>query len=150
MRPAVAPHAPAFYDAGTTDLGAAEFAVMLDRSAIGPAVIVLSACFSGSFIDEVSAPDRLIITAARDDRTSFGCKDGADWTEFGRSFFDLALREQADPRKAFARAKVDVRAKKLWSSRRASLPQIAEGDAIGPILDRLLASRPAPAEALSR
>ncbi|RYI02019.1 MAG: hypothetical protein EON48_16870, partial [Acetobacteraceae bacterium] len=97
-----------FEEAGTTDLTAAEFGQMLKESGIGPAVIVVSACHSGSFIDDMESPDRLIITAARGDRTSFGCRDGAVWTEFGESFFDKALRADPDPRKAFAVAAEDV------------------------------------------
>lgn len=128
-----------FYEAGTTDLTAAEFRQMLDDSGIGPAVIVLSACFSGSFIDDISAPDRLVITAARDDRTSFGCRDVAEWTEFGESFFDRALRAESDPRKAFSVAAEDVARKEAADGLTPSLPQIAEGEAIGAVLDRVLA-----------
>jgi hypothetical protein len=43
-----------------------------------PTVLVVSACFSGIFVDGLAAPNRMIITAARRDRTSFGC--GADAT----------------------------------------------------------------------
>ncbi len=130
-----------FYEAGTTDLTAAEFAAMLDRSGIGPAVIVVSACHSGSFIDDIAAPDRLIITAARTDRTSFGCRDGAEWTEFGESFFDLALRAEADPRKAFVTAVKDVERKEKLDGLTHSEPQISEGSEIGAVLDQFLASR---------
>lgn len=38
-----------------------------------PTVVVLSACFSGAFVHALSAPNRMILTAARADRTSFGC-----------------------------------------------------------------------------
>jgi hypothetical protein len=128
-----------FHEAGTSDLTAAEFKAMLDHSGIGPAVIVVSACFSGSFIDDIAAPDRLIITAARGDRTSFGCRDGAEWTEFGESFFDKALRTEPDPRKAFPLAAVDVARKEAADGLTPSLPQISEGSEIGAVLDRLLA-----------
>lgn len=128
-----------FPEAGTSDLTAAEFARMLDDSGIGPAVVVVSACFSGSFIDDIAAPERLVITAARDDRTSFGCRDGAEWTEFGQSFFDLALRADPDPRKAFAVAAKDVARKEQADGLVQSLPQISEGAEVGAVLDRLLA-----------
>jgi hypothetical protein len=130
-----------FYEAGTSDLAAAEFAEMLDTSGIGPAVIVVSACHSGSFIDDIAAPDRLVITAARADRTSFGCRDGAEWTEFGQSFFDMALRTEPDPRKAFALAAADVSRKETAEDLRQSLPQISEGVEIGVVLDQFLAAR---------
>ncbi|MES2541528.1 MAG: C13 family peptidase [Pseudomonadota bacterium] len=128
-----------FYAAGTTDLTADEFKAMLDDSGIGPAVIVVSACHSGSFIDEIAAPDRLVITAARGDRTSFGCRDGAEWTEFGESFFDRALRSEADPRKAFPVAAEDVARKEAADGLTPSLPQMVEGVGIGAVLDRVLA-----------
>ena len=128
-----------FDEAGTTDLTADEFKAMLDDSGIGPAVIVVSACHSGSFIDELAAPDRLIITAARGDRTSFGCRDGAEWTEFGESFFHKALRTQADPRKAFPVAAEDVARKEAADGLTPSLPQMVVGVKIGPVLDRVLA-----------
>jgi hypothetical protein len=131
-----------FPQAGTKDLTAADFAAMLADARIGPAVIVVSACFSGSFIDDLAAPDRLIITAARADRTSFGCRDGAEWTEFGRSFFDLALLADADPRAAFAVAAADVRRKEEAAGLTPSEPQIREGAAIGAILDRVLMRLP--------
>jgi hypothetical protein len=130
-----------FPEAGTRDLSAQDFSAMLDASGIGAAVIVVSACFSGSFVDDIEAPDRLIITAARGDRSSFGCRDGAEWTEFGQSFFDLALRVEPDPRKAFALAAADVARKEAEAELVQSLPQISEGSEIGAVLDRLLAAR---------
>src|SRR5689334_22752736 len=38
-----------------------------------PSVIVMSACFSGVFVAPLQADNRIIMTAARPDRTSFGC-----------------------------------------------------------------------------
>jgi hypothetical protein len=115
--------------------------MMLEDSGIGPAVIVVSACHSGSFIDDIATPDRLVITAARGDRTSFGCRDGAQWTDFGQSFFDLALRAKRDPRRAFQVAAADVERKEAADGLKQSLPQISEGVAIGAVLDRLMSAR---------
>lgn len=47
-----------------------------------PTVVVISACFSGAFVPLLSAPNRLIITAARRDRSSFGCAADAVWPYF--------------------------------------------------------------------
>ena len=64
-------------------------AAALIQSACGdrPTVVILSACFSGIFIPALAAPNRMVLTAARPDRTSFGC---------GQSFInhrmDKALR----------------------------------------------------------
>lgn len=41
-----------------------------------PTVVIMSACFSGVFVRPLAQPNRMILTAARPDRTSFGC--GAD------------------------------------------------------------------------
>jgi hypothetical protein len=41
-----------------------------------PTVVIVSACYSGIFINGLEAPNRMVLTAARRDRTSFGC--GAD------------------------------------------------------------------------
>src|SRR5690242_16475862 len=38
-----------------------------------PSVIVMSSCYSGQFVAPLSAPNRIVMTAARPDRTSFGC-----------------------------------------------------------------------------
>ena len=41
-----------------------------------PTVVFVSACFSGVFVPSLAAPNRLIVTAARADRSSFGCGEG--------------------------------------------------------------------------
>ncbi|WP_229804685.1 C13 family peptidase [Neogemmobacter tilapiae] len=132
-----------FAEAGTTNLVARDFAAMLDRASIGPAVIVLSACHSGSFIDELAAPDRLILTAAAADRTSFGCRDGGDWTYFGRALLAEALVVQPDPRRAFASALTSIAAREAAEDLQHSLPQISEGARIGALIDAVLAQQPA-------
>jgi hypothetical protein len=38
-----------------------------------PTVIVISACFSGAFVPALEGDNRMIMTAARADRSSFGC-----------------------------------------------------------------------------
>ena len=47
-----------------------------------PTILVLSACFSGAFIDALAGPNRMILTAARRDRASFGCGEGAVYPYF--------------------------------------------------------------------
>jgi hypothetical protein len=38
-----------------------------------PTVVIISACFSGVFVQPLARPDRMVLTAARSDRSSFGC-----------------------------------------------------------------------------
>ncbi len=47
-----------------------------------PTVVVVSACFSGIFVDALSGPNRMIMTAARRDRSSFGCSEDATYPYF--------------------------------------------------------------------
>jgi hypothetical protein len=51
-----------------------QLARMVDRGCgARPTVVVVSACFSGAFVPALAGRNRLIITAARRDRSSFGC-----------------------------------------------------------------------------
>jgi Peptidase C13 family len=38
-----------------------------------PTVVIVSACFSGVFVPALAGTNRMVLTAARPDRTSFGC-----------------------------------------------------------------------------
>ena len=43
-----------------------------------PTVVIVSACYSGVFVNALAAPNRMVLTAASRERTSFGC--GAEET----------------------------------------------------------------------
>jgi hypothetical protein len=103
---------------------------MLDRSGIKNRVVVLSACHSGSFIPALADPTTLVITAARADRTSFGCEDKRQWTYFGDAFFNHALREDASFVRAFDQAKRLIRQWERKERLTPSLPQVAGGAAL--------------------
>lgn len=46
-----------------------------------PTVVLVSACYSGQFITEgIKGPNRVILTAARSDRPSFGCSADTEYT----------------------------------------------------------------------
>ncbi len=45
-------------------------------------VVVVSACFSGVFVPALQSANRMIMTAARRDRTSFGCGEADHYTYF--------------------------------------------------------------------
>jgi len=47
-----------------------------------PTIVVVSACYSGIFVDGLAAPNRMIMTAARRDRSSFGCSEDATYPYF--------------------------------------------------------------------
>ncbi|GAA4020624.1 C13 family peptidase [Actimicrobium antarcticum] len=72
-------------------LPAKELASLLKQQQIRWKVIVVSACYAGGFIAPLKDDHTLIITAARQDRSSFGCADDNDFTYFGRAFFKESL-----------------------------------------------------------
>ena len=59
-----------------------------------PTVVIASGCFSGSFAEGLSMPDRkrVILTAARRDRPSFGCNAGLEYTFFDRCVLDNLIK----------------------------------------------------------
>lgn len=60
---------------------------MLDRTCgRRPTVVVISACFSGVFVPTLARPNRMVLTAARPDRTSFGCGQANKYPYFDDCF----------------------------------------------------------------
>jgi hypothetical protein len=51
-----------------------------------PSVVVMSACYSGQFVPVLQDPNRVVMTAARPDRTSFGCGEADQYTFFDDCF----------------------------------------------------------------
>lgn len=67
-----------------------------------PAIVIVSACYSGVFVRDLAGPRRLVLTAARSDRSSFGCGESDRYPYFdgcvleslpaSTDFIDLAGR----------------------------------------------------------
>ena len=68
-----------------------------------PTVVIVSACYSGVFVPALAAPNRLVLTAARSDRTSFGCGETDRYT-----FFDSCIMESLKPSGDFVDLARDV------------------------------------------
>jgi Peptidase C13 family len=119
---------------------------MFADSGIKWKVIVISACFSGGFIEPLKDPDTLIITAADAFHSSFGCDYDSDYTWFSRALYDDALRETFSFTKAFEQAKRSVGERERAGGYEPSNPQIFVGEAIRKklsSLERRLAGRSA-------
>jgi len=127
----------------------------LDDAGIQWRVIVVSACYAGGFIDALKDDRSIIIAAAGPDKKSFGCSHEAEWTYFGKAFFDEALRAQPELIKAFALARAAVAAReKKDEVETHSDPQIAAGKAMERKWGEFLAQprnsgKPSPAKAAS-
>lgn len=102
----------------------------LDASGIRWRVVVVSACYSGGFVEALRDAHTLVITAARADRTSFGCGSDAQITWFGRAFLAEGLNETVDFEHAFALASRRIREWELRDGETPSVPQISPGSAI--------------------
>lgn len=99
----------------------------LDASGIRWRVIVVSACYSGSFIDELASPTTVIITASAADKMSFGCTNSAEMTYFGQAFFAESLRENTSFSDAFKDAAYRVQERELYMGFEPSEPQMVIG-----------------------
>lgn len=73
-----------FFLRGQSTISPSEFGNYLDKTCGNrPTVAIVSACYSGVMIDEATKkPNRIILTAARRDRTSFGCDASSKYTYF--------------------------------------------------------------------
>jgi len=122
------------------DLSAKTLGRIIDESAVKWKVIVVSACYSGGFIPELEDENTLVITAADDDRKSFGCSDDADMTYFGRAFFQDSINETESFVAAFENAKDLVKERELEhvedEGAQHSKPQISTSAPISQHLQR--------------
>lgn len=106
------------------DLPAADLAQLLAPLAGRKTILVVSACYSGGFIDPLKNEHTLIMTAARADRVSFGCSEQSDFTYFGRALFAEALQETDDIVQAFTLAAAKVAEREQADDYQASEPQL--------------------------
>lgn len=51
-----------------------------------PTIVIVSACFSGVFVPDLGSENRMVLTAARPDRTSFGCGESDTYPYFDDCF----------------------------------------------------------------
>jgi hypothetical protein len=102
-----------------------------------PTIAVISACFSGVFVPQLQGPDRMILTAARHDRTSFGCGQTDKYPYFDDCFLQAMpnARDFADLGGA-VQACVAVREKKEGAEP-PSEPQLSIGAVLRPMLPLL-------------
>ena len=99
-----------------------------------PSVIVMSACFSGQFLPALAAPNRMVLTAARPDRASFGCGNDFKYTFFDQCFLE-SLPESGDfPDLANATTGCVARREQQLNATSPSEPQLSVGDKVAAAL----------------
>jgi hypothetical protein len=99
-------------------------------------VVVVNACYSGGFIPPLKGDGTLVMTAARSDRSSFGCGSESDITYFGHAWLVDALNRTDDFVAAFDQARSEIAGWEKRDKLTPSEPQIAIGADIATQLAR--------------
>jgi hypothetical protein len=98
--------------------------------ASAPTIVVVSACYSGGFAaPPMTRPNRIILTAARSDRPSFGCGAGFTYNTFDQCFLG-ALDGAETWRDIAVRTKGCVATREAAMKQPASQPQAYFGAAV--------------------
>ena len=107
-----------------------DLAGILDEQAFRWKIVVVNACYSGGFIPPLRGAGTLVMTAARADRSSFGCGSESRITYFGDAFLARALNRNDNVVNAFDAARNLIAGWEKQAQLTPSLPQIDVGDGI--------------------
>jgi hypothetical protein len=113
-----------------TQLTPQEVATTFDREGIKNRVVIVSACFSGTFVPTLANDHTIVLTASDAKNPSFGCAPEREWTYFGDALFRQSLRPGRDFQEAFDNARVLIQGWELMDRARPSNPQAHFGSAL--------------------
>ncbi|MBK7363756.1 MAG: hypothetical protein IPI97_01670 [Nitrosomonas sp.] len=116
------------------DIRPEDIKAYLDEAGIRWRVILISACYSGGFIQKLQNENSLIFTAAAADKTSFGCVNENEFTYFGEALFDQIKREPYSLEASFKMAIENIKQRELSEDLPHSEPQLFIGNMM---LDKL-------------
>lgn len=116
--------------------------LMVEACPARPSVVVVSACYAGAFLPTMAAPDRMVMTAARRDRASFGC--GAKDVH---TYFDDCMLQALPKAKGFIALPGAVKAcvaarEKATRMRPPSEPQVSVGATFATLPEGLAFAKP--------
>jgi hypothetical protein len=114
----------------TTDLTPQQVATALDSEGIKNRVVIVSACYAGIFMAPLQNDNTIVMTAADDKSTSFGCAPERDWTYFGDALFRQSLQPGTDFQEAFDHASILIHGWELMDRAPPSNPQGFFGPAL--------------------
>jgi hypothetical protein len=129
-------------DEGFGVLTPARLAGLLDELGLANRLLILSACYSGTFVPSLYGESTALFTAASAGRPSFGCAADNDWTFFGDAMINRALRKPQPLADASAEA---LRLVGEWEAGRnyePSYPQVSIGGRVDAWLRPLEARMP--------
>lgn len=111
---------------------------MLDDAGIKWRIVIVSACYSGGYVEPLRDDHTLVMTASAADRTSFGCGTDSDATFFSEALFGQALRYERSFLKAFEQARRSIAEReKQENMSPPSDPQLFVGSAMAEKLPQL-------------
>ena len=110
---------------------------LLNDSGVKWKIIVISACYSGAYIEPLKDDYTLVVTATDDSHPSFGCEYESDITWFSQAYFDRALRRTRSFTEAFRQASDALARREKGEGLTPSNPQMFVGDAMRRKLDSI-------------
>lgn len=119
------------------DLTPAALRQALDASGIHWKVVIISACYSGGFIEPLQDPYTLIATASDAENQSFGCANDNDFTYFGEALFRDQLAKGVPLLQALPLARTAIGQREKREDKAPSNPQLWMGEPIKDYLQRL-------------
>jgi hypothetical protein len=111
-----------------------EVATILANEGIKHRLVIVSACYAGVFVKPLADDDSIVLTAADDKNTSFGCAPGRDWTYFGDALFNQSLQPGVDLKFAFSRARLMIAG---WEQMDRVTPSNPQGHFGSALLEKL-------------
>lgn len=93
-----------------------------------PTLVVLSACFSGSFLEPLRDANRVVLTAAAKNRSSFGCQFQSTNTYFVDALLNQPSLQDRSIVQLMEAAKIDVDSRERKQKLSPSMPQMFVGD----------------------
>ncbi len=123
-------------------LGPTELRQALDEAGIKWRVLIVSACYSGVFLEPLETDSTLIATASDAEHSSFGCADDRDLTYFGEAFFKDSIPTTPTLEEAFKKAADLIQHRETAEHLEHSNPQLYVGSAIRQKLAPLEKDRP--------
>lgn len=136
------------YNDGNEGYGAISprrLASLLGDLGIKRRVLLISACYSGVFVQPLASPDTAIVTAASAETSSFGCFADNDWTFFGDALINHALRKPTKFAPAVEEARQEIAGWEARDKLEPSRPSLMIGGNVDSWLGPLEARIPATA-----
>jgi hypothetical protein len=128
-----------FWPLQLNDITPEKLRAMLDDAGIKWRVVIVSACYSGGFVEALKSDETLVATAAAADKTSFGCGTESEFTYFGEALFKDQLPNDYSFVSALQQTRIEIAEREKREDIEASLPQLSVGDAIKTKLESLSA-----------